>query len=847
MSCTYNGSPLTHDLYYNTTVNKLLDLFEALDQRLVAYQEQHQNDTLAAYWDLLFDVIDWKNGSTSILGQLALIFSDAATLVQALTEILETDTQALLIQLLDSSPTAVDYACHQSYVDAHVANQDSMVFVGHSQGSLFLNVAYDYATSKTPAVQAVYVAPAAAPSTLRGGGVYVLDNNDIVIGALSLVVPTEPSNVDIPSFLAQGIGTDPSKNPIVPPDWSGHKFVDTYLNTTLATFPAVQSDVASALATVQPPPCAGPPAPPSTTGTATGDPHLLTFDRTRYDCQVWGETTLCLSPAGDLEVQMRTQQLGTENVATIRGVAARVGGDRVAIYLDGGTTENGIPVSFPSGKMTQLDGGGQVWNSSGGYVIRWPDNSQIRVTLGGFYMGVQMYIADTRKGGVTGGVTGLFGSAIGDAGYDLIPRGGGASLVSPASFEQFYGDGGYYSGYAGSWRIAPDASLFDYPDGESTQSPDITNLNFPTQIETADSLDGGVVAASGAICMAAGLSQDWMTSCELDVSLTDAQAAQAFADAPSVAATFDIQPPYAGPPQISSVYPQVVVAGGSLTLSGSNLATVSGDTANVTVTAVGAGEGGQVTVPLTVVSSGSSTQLTVSAPASLYQQITGPATVYVTTPDGVTSAASQISVVQADAFGDQSDAGSDGVFGVAYQLVSGTSRLPNFGSILSLTAPCSDPSVVSAADAGAPCPLTTFDMPNVNVSYTTSVTLPGYPSLTQYFALRFRGLLTVTTPGTYQFAIYSNDGSNVYLFDPSEIGGLSDGGTGLGTPVINNDGPNSGATPGTGSVTLDAKTYGIIVDYFQGQAPGLEVVLYWTPPGGTQAVVPASQLQAWVP
>ncbi len=277
---------------------------------------------------------------------------------------------------------------------------------------------------------------------------------------------------------------------------------------------------------------------PTTTAVALGDPHLLTFDRERYDCQVWGETTLCRSVSGDFEVQMRTHPLRQENVAVITGVAARVGTERVAFYLDGTATQDGQPATFGAQKTTLSGDAGVVFkNAAGQFVVAWPDKSQLRVGTDGTYMSVQIFLADGRRTQVSG----LFGNANGDAGDDLAPRGGGSPLVSPATFASFYGDGGY----ANSWRVTPDASLFDYPDGQSTLSPEITNLDFPRLPETADGLGADQADAGALACGQLSVTPDWTSACALDVALEDAAAASAFVGAPPVAATFDILSPCA--------------------------------------------------------------------------------------------------------------------------------------------------------------------------------------------------------------------------------------------------------------------------------------------------------------
>ena len=114
----------------------------------------------------------------------------------------------------------------------------------------------------------------------------------------------------------------------------------------------------------------------------------------------------------------------------------------------------------------------------------------------------------------------------------------------------------------------------------------------------------------------------------------------ACSDSPIAAATY-VTTPFAGPPQISGVSPQTVVAGGEMIISGSNLAAASGDTTDVTVALFPAGDAGSP-IPLSI-ASGSAGQLVVNTPADAYELAPGTVNVTVSTPDGVAS--SQVTVI----------------------------------------------------------------------------------------------------------------------------------------------------------------------------------------------------------
>jgi len=151
-------------------------------------------------------------------------------------------------------------------------------------------------------------------------------------------------------------------------------------------------------------------------------------------------------------------------------------------------------------------------------------------------MSVKVFLATDRLAHVAG----LFGNANGDPSDDLVTRDGSTVITTPAPFSLFY------KTYAQSWRITDASSLFDYPIGENTESPDITNLNFPTDVETSASLPADQLQAAAATCQSIGVTSDWSEACALDVALSnDAGAASTFVAAPPVLAPFVVLSPCA--------------------------------------------------------------------------------------------------------------------------------------------------------------------------------------------------------------------------------------------------------------------------------------------------------------
>ncbi|HEX3765698.1 MAG TPA: kelch repeat-containing protein [Kofleriaceae bacterium] len=261
------------------------------------------------------------------------------------------------------------------------------------------------------------------------------------------------------------------------------------------------------------------PAPPGTVGVSSGDPHLMTFDRVRFDAQAVGELILAHDKVDGTTVQTRTRPL-TSRVAVNAAIAASVGTDVVAFYASGDVWINHQLTTVAPGK-TMLPGGGALYRTPGTYVVVWPDNSQLHVSPNGSFVGqVRFYASDARRTHMEG----LLGDFDGSSTNDIATR-GGTVLSPPFSFADFY------HVYLDSWRIVQSESLFDYDAGKTTV--DFTDLAFPAEPATTQSLSDADRAAAIAICTAASVPADWFDACVLDVALSgDAAFANELASAP---------------------------------------------------------------------------------------------------------------------------------------------------------------------------------------------------------------------------------------------------------------------------------------------------------------------------
>lgn len=154
-------------------------------------------------------------------------------------------------------------------------------------------------------------------------------------------------------------------------------------------------------------------------------------------------------------------------------------------------------------------------------------------------------------------------------------------------------------------------------------------------------------------------------------------------------------------------------------------------------------------------------------------------------------------------------------------------------------------------DFGALTPIYTFIAANLDVpirEYTQGFPTPERQIVVENFAVRFRGVLAVDTPGRYTFWLLSDDGSRLYINDTLVID--NDGIHGItrskGQKDLSESVKVSWEISGWhflemgkgGSIELAAGTHPFEIQYFQG--PRYEIALQWfyQPPNAHRQIVP---------
>ncbi|WP_169457898.1 hypothetical protein [Ottowia thiooxydans] len=235
----YKNHVLSYKVLYNQTGSVsgstgLQDLAEVFIQR-----DRELNGLLNQRWEYFWEMLSGTHRqdgalTQNLLSKLGHYGGGLIELVDATVENLINKVASGWAHLLSNPPTAADIIEQTRVLNAFAQDGYHLVLLGHSQGNLFLNPAYDHAKNAHPftKVAAVHVAPASP--TLRGE--HLLADIDLVINGLRLhggpnTVP--PVNINIPANLLE--------------DASGHTLVKTYLDSARAARGSIKALLGAAL------------------------------------------------------------------------------------------------------------------------------------------------------------------------------------------------------------------------------------------------------------------------------------------------------------------------------------------------------------------------------------------------------------------------------------------------------------------------------------------------------------------------------------------------------------------------------------------------------------------------
>ncbi|REJ42090.1 MAG: endo-1,3-1,4-beta-glycanase ExsH [Microcystis flos-aquae TF09] len=230
-----------------------------------------------------------------------------------------------------------------------------------------------------------------------------------------------------------------------------------------------------------------------------------------YDFQSVGEFTLVKSTTDDFEIQTRQQPWnGSTSVSVNSAIAIKLGGQRIGFYLNDPNPLkiNGIAANLPNGQLYAI-GQNLIVRDGDSYSIFSANNDYINIDFNSTYININLGLAENRKGNLIG----LLGNYNGTTNDDFALR-NGTVIGGTITTGQLYGE------YDDSWRITQATSLFDYGTGQNTNT--FTDLTFPNNVITIDSLTPAQRAAAEQIAINAGITDpDILNDAILDIFLTN--------------------------------------------------------------------------------------------------------------------------------------------------------------------------------------------------------------------------------------------------------------------------------------------------------------------------------------
>jgi hypothetical protein len=236
------------------------------------------------------------------------------------------------------------------------------------------------------------------------------------------------------------------------------------------------------------------------TGTATGDVHMVTFDGLHYDFQATGDFVLARStqPGNSFQIQMRAEQfLSFAGTSVATEIAAQVGRDVVSFSNTGAAvTVNGIAdtaLLASPGMQQQLDGGTLTALSSNSFQLTWKTGETLDVTNDGVCLDSSVQLAPQDG---AGSMQGLLGTDSGQANDFALPD--GTVLAQPVASQTLLGT------FADAWRVAPKNSILDTGSQTAAGSVDIRTTQtvlgaIPFLKATALAANDQIGAGSGEI------------------------------------------------------------------------------------------------------------------------------------------------------------------------------------------------------------------------------------------------------------------------------------------------------------------------------------------------------------
>lgn len=219
-----NGERVRYELMYNYSSSFFEDTAETFEQRLVEHA-----DILAGRFELYFQILG--DHESSWWSQITEAIPAAKSAFDSSNQLILASVATALTSLIANPPPISEYQEHATRIDNWVLEGKKLLFFAHSQGNLFMNVAYSYTSTKAEAgsFKAIHVAPASP----QLNGDYTLADKDLVINLLRPTgsVPGQTTSLPNP-FMLNPTSFLPNilLRMTLGGDAVGHNLFKTYLN-----------------------------------------------------------------------------------------------------------------------------------------------------------------------------------------------------------------------------------------------------------------------------------------------------------------------------------------------------------------------------------------------------------------------------------------------------------------------------------------------------------------------------------------------------------------------------------------------------------------------------------------
>jgi hypothetical protein len=253
-------------------------------------------------------------------------------------------------------------------------------------------------------------------------------------------------------------------------------------------------------------------APDCAFAAAIGDTHQTTVAGLLYDFQASGDFVEA-QVGPDFEVQTRKVSGAPTwpDASVNRSVGARMGKTEVALCDGQELVIDGKPVPLEDGKSLWIPPGVDIGRTGNTYVMIDEHGNSVQATQNPGYLDVSVGL-----GAYPVKVRGLLGNPDGDV--KRLEASDGTQFSVPVSFTDLYDK------YGESWRLDPGKSLLSVC-GEKTEQGN------PEKPFFARDLDPKLREQAMAICLRAGVSQQWLDACTLDVAVLGDKAAARYVGA----------------------------------------------------------------------------------------------------------------------------------------------------------------------------------------------------------------------------------------------------------------------------------------------------------------------------